>query len=475
MLSKKKLLGAIAVLMVLQGAFSNFVVMPRYIKDFLPKTSSSGGSALSSELMFLQLFGFREFLAGILWVRGDTYFESGDYDAILPIIRMVTWLDPHYVDVYATGMWHLGYNFTDEESRSDRRYIPYALALGKEGAENNSDTYEMFFETGWMWFNKVDDDYENAVKWFNEANKREDMLNARRNLQAVALQRAGDLKGAIDWYGDLLKKAETLWKETADYAARTNRDTIEGNLDNLLVRLSTRGTLAQERNDGSYDKFPYDTKPPFDVGFSVQAVVEESRVVRVSGTWNVLPVGTRIRFVLRDADFPRAKEAGMEWDYSKEVILDPPKGLTWMQDGLFVKHQQFNRKIDMSRDPTMYPCVSKEYYLEFYYNPRSAAAHIQDKFGWNGEGMTDKNFLREDIRPGTRVVFARLKLTKDQLLRQGEWLDKTPVVATANYIPIKTQNTSTGELIVVPGLRADKPGGVIPRPGPETGGAANKK
>jgi hypothetical protein len=102
--------------------------------------------------------------------------------------------------------------------------------------------------------------------------------------------------------------------------------------------------------------------------------------------------------------------------------------------------------------------------LEFYYNPRSAPPHIQDKFSWNGEGMTDKNFLNTEIRPGTRVVFTTLKLTRDQLLRRGEWTDKVPVVQTANYkTPKKIKDDR--EMIVTPGLRSDTaPTGQTPIP-----------
>jgi len=77
-------------------------------------------------------------------------FDSGNYDAILPIIRLVTILDPHQIDVYATGMWHIGYNFTDEEQRSGPSLIwPTALALGAEGFEAETrGLYELYFETG---------------------------------------------------------------------------------------------------------------------------------------------------------------------------------------------------------------------------------------------------------------------------------------------------------------------------------------
>ncbi len=462
----KKLVVWIAVLAIVQGALSNIVVRPRYARDFAPKSTREGGQ-LPSELIFLQFFGFREFLAGMLWVRADEFFERGNYDAILPIIRLVTWLDPHYIDVYATGMWHLGYNFTDEESRSDRRYIPFALALGEEGAANNPTTYEMFFETGWMWFHKIDDDYHKAIEWFLRANERPDILPARRNLLAVAYQRAGQIDEALNWYFKLLRDAEERLAKHKEYTFRMNRDTIEGNVDNTLVRMAQRGHFAMQRNDGSYETGAYDTRPPFDVGFSARIMVEEPLVIRVEGTWNVLPVGTRIRMVLRDADYEFGVPAGMVWDHAKDVNLDPPTDLTFMQDSLYVKNRRFSRRIDLSKDPTMYPFSKKTYILEFYYNPRSAPAHMQDKFGWSGEGMTDRNFLDTKIREGQRVMYCKLEMTQDQILRRGEWFDRTPVIKTTNFVPPRAGASPEGEVIIVPGLRAGaaKEGGPAPTGG----------
>ena len=156
--------------------------------DFSPgKSGESMSSGLSPDQLLFVIGGFRELIAGILWVKADSFFDTGNYDAILPLIRLVTILDPHQIDVYATGMWHIGYNFTDEEQRSDRRYIPAALALGKEGYKNNPTTYEMFFETGWMWYHKIDDDYDHAVDLFQQARERSDMIPARKNLLAMGV------------------------------------------------------------------------------------------------------------------------------------------------------------------------------------------------------------------------------------------------------------------------------------------------
>lgn len=453
-LSNVTLGGAALGLLVVAGALQTTTIFPRWRRDYSPVSNGNGvvTQGLSPDQMIFALAGFREMLAGILWVRADSFFDSGNYDAILPIVRLVTILDPHQIDVFTTGMWHIAYNFTDEEQRSDRRYIPNALALGKEGIRNNPDTYELFFETGWIWYHKINDDYGKAVGYFNDAYKRPDILTARKNLLSVALQRDGKIAEALANYYRLLDDAENrLKKNPNDYQARQNRDTLENLIDTLIVRMSQRGFFAVQQ------KRPltgYDINPPFDVGFSAKVSVVDRKVLRVEGTWNVLPVGTRIRFILRDQNYPGAGPAIQNWDANEKVNLDPPRDLTYLQDDLFVRNRRFNRRIDMSKDVTMYPLSSENYYLEFYYNPRSAALHIQDKFGWSGEGMTDKNFLNKDIRPGMNVIYARLPISRDMLLRQGEWLDKTPVVKTSNYIEVGSDYNKTDTLLDVPGLNA---------------------
>lgn len=444
----------LAVCFVGQFAVAKMSLYDQWKKNYMPKSAGIEATGLDPGQLLAALAGFREMVAGILWVRADSFFDTGNYDAILPIIRLVTWLDPHQIDVYATGMWHIGYNFTDEESRSDRRYIPSALALGMEGAEKNPQTYEMFFETGWMWYHKIDDDYENAVKWFTLAHERPDILPARRNLLGNAYQRNGQVQEALDLMFKLYDEAQDRLKSEKQFQNQQIRDTIENNIDTLLVRMAQRGWFAQQRKDGSANSSTYDINPPFDVGFSVRATVEDARVIRFEGTWNVLPVGTRVRVILRDADYPGAKPGGMDWEGEGDVNLDPPKDLTFMMDQLFVKNRRFNRKVDLSKDPTQYPFTKDKYVLEFYYNPRSSPPHIQDKFGWNGEGMTDQNFLNTEIRPGTRVIFATLELTKDQIFRRGEWRDKVPVAMTKNYIQRRPGISPDTDIILVPNLRS---------------------
>jgi len=453
---KNTLLGIAAALFVGQAVLSGGVIHPQWTKDYsLGKTSFT--SSLGADQAFLELLGFREFLAGMLWVRGDTFFETGNYDAVLPIIRLVTMLDPKNVDVYTTGMWHIAYNFTDQEQRSDRRYIPTALALGKEGTNNNPETFELFYEEGWLWYHKIDDDYPQAVKWLEKANAHEDIPPARRNLLRNAYERNGDPLKALDYLYTLQGKAEKEYRNDPYYETNNNLQTINQNVDTTIVRLSQRGIFAQK--GGWYGQGDYDTKPPFDTGFSAKVTVLEPKVLKIEGTWNVLPVGTRIRIILRDADLPNSIAGSMDWDaMATDVNLDPPRDETYMQDQLFVRNRHFTKRIDMSKDVTMYPFVKDKYLIEFYYNPRSAPPHIQDKFGWNGEGMTDSSFLRTDIRPDQRCMYTSMEISKDQLLQQGQYSGRPVILKTKNYRDQTNDRSVLDDVIMVPSLRSSGKG-----------------
>ena len=452
MKNKNTLLGVAAAAFLGQAFLNTAEIHPQWTKDYsLGKTSLASG--LGADQAFLELLGFREFLAGMLWVRGDTFFETGNYDAVLPIIRLVTMLDPKNVDVYTTGMWHIGYNFTDQEQRSDRRYLPTALALGKEGCANNPETYELFYEEGWLWYHKIDDDYPQAVSWLTKANNHADIPPARKNLMRNALERDGKPKEALDYLYTLLDQAEKDYRNDPFYQTNNNLQTIKGNIDTSVIRMIQRGNIAQE--NGWYATGDYDTKPPFDVGFSAKVTVLEPKILKIEGTWNVLPVGTRIRVILRDADLPNAIPGSMNWDaMATDVNLDPPRDETYMQDQLFVRNRHFSKRIDMSKDITMYPFAKDKYLIEFYYNPRSAPPHIQDKFGWNGEGMTDKNFMVSNARPDNeRVMYTSIEISKDQLLQEGQFAGRPVVLKTKNYRDSSDLRGSNDDVIMVPSLR----------------------
>lgn len=411
MRNKRLWIGAIAALFIGQGLISR-AMFPTWVKDY---SSHNVGVApgLSIDQLLASVAGLREMVAGILWVQSDEYFHTGQFDAILPVIRLVTWLDPRQIEVYSTGAWHIGYNFTDEQNRSDRRYIPLALRLLEEGVQNNQNTYELFYDTGYMYWHKIDDEYPLAVDWFKQALSKPDIstIPAIKSILASAYQRNGQLEEALDYYWLLQREWQSAYDESNDHAHRTSRDTQEQNVDNTIIRMVSRGYFAKK--DGVYDKLPYETRNPIDLNFTVKMTTIDPKVLQVNGTWGIPVTGARVRMTIRDADYKIA------WLPSETLDYEIDKGRTYLQESLYTQNGRFAQKIDMARNPTMYPFESEDVIVEFYFNPRSAPAHIQDRIGWSGEGMTDRQYLDTEARPGMRILLAEFKLKRQDLLTRG--------------------------------------------------------
>ena len=162
-------------LLALVGVLVVFVALMQNNLDPLRRKYQPGKVAnleLGAEFVSATLIGLKEVVAGLLWVRTDEFFHTGNYEAVMPMVRIITWLDPHQIDVYDTGAWHLSYNFTDSQERSDRRYIPASRALLREGIINNPSTYDLYFSLGWLNFNKMQD-YKQSIIWLSQANTKE--------------------------------------------------------------------------------------------------------------------------------------------------------------------------------------------------------------------------------------------------------------------------------------------------------------
>ncbi len=438
--NKRGLLWALTGLAFLTTVVLQNKVADKYRPQFEPKTKGLVGkvTGLPTEYIFGTLLGFREVVAGALWVRADEFFHSGNYDAILPIIRLVTWLDTHNLDAYSTGAWHIGYNFTDTEQRSDRRYLGTAIHLLEEGVDNNRDVYDMYFEAGWMWFDKVKM-AEYAVQWFQEANRfpdrREENLPgippARRHMLPHSWERSGQTDmSAIAW-GEVIKQHETSpIYDPKDYTLRSMLDTSVRNY-----------SLTQSRQYNRYEKPNPDTKPLQDTKFTAEVKVIGVKKIQVSGTFDlgtyrdpqydrITKRGGRIHIVMRQDDYHNMllpdsdKQAAKEW---KQVpfTLDLPDVMV-MQDMAGIMEGKFKRKMDMSQDPMMYNFKAKKYIVTLRFCPLYTPASTQDRIGWRGEGMTDKNLITETIkvkdRSGkiyttqVRRVIKRFEITREQLL-----------------------------------------------------------
>ena len=486
-------------------------------------TIGNSGAVLPFEYSLGAISGFRQVVAGLLWVRADSFFHQGNYDAILPLIRIITWMDPNFLDVYATGAWHLTYNFTDEEQRSDRRYLPAGRALLNEMIQNNPDLWDGYKEAGWLNFDKIKD-YPESVRYYQDAMKKRDVdLTQVGHILAHALEKGGRVDDSIAQWEQVIKDHQ---------AAIADPKTLEENKGRVQMGLeSAKKNLAIMKIRRAAR--PGDTKIPADAQFQVTVKRVRPKVIEVTGRMNLLgaknfdekiwgPVdGARVDIRLQDQGYkmPDAREFTFEVDPELTIMQesvsvrggkdirrgglfivgssvspvadkqglyalekkDLPQGLgvplrqalaqgvplsdqakralvaialpkeardangnpqavnalfeqmrrdaagiaEMDKQGIYVALRdyyalaQFKKTIDMSRDPRMYSFAKDKYDFVVSFNPRIAPEMVQDRFGWGGEGMTDKHFLDTKTQPGLRMLRVPITLTRDDLLGQG--------------------------------------------------------
>jgi tetratricopeptide (TPR) repeat protein len=395
------------------------------------------GSKKQTELIFqlpgpyiLATFtGMRETVASLLWVRADEFFHEGNYEALMPLIRLITWLDPHYMDVYKTGAWHLDYNITDSYERSDRRYIPPAIALMEEGIKNNPDTYDLYFDLAFMHYHLKIKDYEKAVEWMKQAAEKPD-LNPEKavsyerfplvvmRMLAHEYEKLGDIRKAKEQWRKVLAATQTMIDQhPKDGAMLQDLDISRKNYNMLLWRENRR---------------KWDVKPIIDTHFEAKWVRVKPRVLVVSGRVNLVDKAEYLEMnplvtgkdreealrVRRDA-LKRSEEP--DWangarvditltdlDYKpqslKEFSYDVPRNATILVDVIRVRRGKFQLELDMSRDPRIYALAGKKYRLTAKIDPRDCPDYVQDRIGWHGEGITDKKYLDTKTVPGVRML-----------------------------------------------------------------------
>lgn len=376
---------------------------------------------LGGQFIAATLIGLKEVVAGLLWVRTDEFFHTGNYEAIIPMVRIVTWLDPHQIDVYDTGAWHLAYNFTDSQERSDRRYIPAAKALLREGIQNNPNTYDLYFDLGWMDFNKVED-FPEAVLWFSQANNKPSIDPASGEVKtrpqfvghslAHAYEKAAEIGMAIRQWKLNVKANEDYYKKYPhDSGNQVMIDVAKNNLRQVEIEQAIRSKL----------------KPVVNVHFDAHWQPLGPRRFRVWGRLD-LPDGSRVHMRLADKGFKPQVFKQFRWDVDQSQTI--------LIDDLYVRDHQFSRTIDITRDQAIYPLKAEEYVLTFTFDPRVAPDFDQGTreedvlmnpghqppadqqyggIGWVGNGLLPHQPYLV-VRDGVRMLEKSFLIKRSQLL-----------------------------------------------------------
>ena len=442
----------VALLLFIPVALLQRGIDPIYQKNYAPSQSfKEGAKNLPVEMALGAFTGFREAVAGMLWVRCDEFFHNGDYEAIMPLIRVITWLDPHQIDVYETGAWHMDYNFTDSQERSDRRYIPFSLSLLGEGIENNPDEPDLYSDMAFVHYFRKIEDFPKSAEWYKkgwavvQAKNVGDMTDptqfdeADKGVMTVghglahSYEFSGNLPAAIAQWNTVLKLHDALIKaKSSDMSETMDKTIAQKQLYELQGRLKYR---------------PIDTAKPLNMQFAPQLVRVAPKVFVIKGTLKAVGAttfnletgartfgpfdGCRVEIRIQDADY-HLPTIGT---YTLNSSVDP--SVTILQDAISVRGGKIGgdqgHKLDMSQDPDMYSFKAPSYTVYAYFmpnNPNDSPIQVQDRIGWLGEGLgaqsnlvisDGKTLLPGDATPiaGLRYLVKTFTLSRDDVMGKG--------------------------------------------------------
>ena len=413
------------------------------------------------------LLGVREVLASLMWVQADDYFHRGEYRPIIQMVKQITAIDPHQLDVYATGAWHMAYNFMD------KRLIADGVQFLEEGTKNNPAVYDLFFELGYMHYDKTKD-YPKAVAAYRQASEKGTTTGKKvppsyvRHQLAHAMEKMGDVDQAIQQWDRNVEIARNLVSEgERDYSAagpnldasRHNRYITARRRNERLAAIAERErnaaealknweanvALAQDwlKESPNHPNVSKDLLtaqnqverlragklyPLAQTALNVQYTVTRvaPRQILVEGTCNALDL-SRMNIVLRDKDY---EERSRNFDFKM-------KNATLEWDNVQIKGGKFRHTFKLDKDPAdmerkpevVYPLGADQYELILTYNPRLQAAFIQDVYGWSGEGLTapEGKVVIDEQRAGIihgkkyplRLIRDSVLITREDILGTG--------------------------------------------------------
>jgi tetratricopeptide (TPR) repeat protein len=427
------------------------------------------GAGTTFQTLMPTLLGVREVLASLMWVRADDYFHRGEYRPIISLVRQITAIDPHQLDVFATGAWHMAYNFMD------KRLIQDGVLFLEDGCKKNNSVYDLYFELGYMHYDKTKD-FPKAVVAYRDASERGTTQGKTvppsyvRHQLAHALEKMGDIDQCLQQWQHNLEIARKLEAEGQrpgmpagpnTSAARHNLYITARRRNERLAAIAERARNAPEairlweRNRELAEEwlreFPRHesvgkdlanagntldrlragrllplTPTNLDFKFTVERVAP--RRLRVSGTLNCLDL-SRVHVRIADKDYDERIQRG--FDFKME-------NCTLEYDNVSVRKGRFDHVLDLNRDPAdmerkpeeIYPLKAEEYVVTVAYNPRLQAAFIQDRYGWNGEGLTAAapHLKTDDSRAGVidgkryplRTVVNAVPVKREDILAPGK-------------------------------------------------------
>jgi tetratricopeptide (TPR) repeat protein len=170
--------------------------------DIIPITEKTD----ATEIMLGMLGELRYTLAAFVWLKADFYHHEYEYggkdwrrnESLMALIRLVTLLDPHFVQAYDFGGYHLGINLGKPLE---------AMNFLEEGIKNNPDNFQLIWEMGYLLTNQKK--YSEALPYLLKARG---LVNQKTTMDNVALKQIWVVSRIAHCYYELQD-----WEEARRY------------------------------------------------------------------------------------------------------------------------------------------------------------------------------------------------------------------------------------------------------------------
>jgi hypothetical protein len=148
----------------------------------------------SGPLMQRLALSYDSLAADIYWMRAVIYYGGKrraegvqrNFDALYPLLNLVTTLDPHFRVAYRFGAIFLTEAFPSGPGRPD-----LAIALLQRAIDNDFGRWEYFHDIGFVYYWWLHD-YDRAAEWFLKGADRPGAAEWLRPLAATTLATGGD-------------------------------------------------------------------------------------------------------------------------------------------------------------------------------------------------------------------------------------------------------------------------------------------
>lgn len=115
------------------------------------------------------LGGFRGLLADFMWVRAASLQDEGRFFEVAQLSDWITRLEPRYAEVWVYHAWNMAYNITAVVSDpADRwHWVKNGIRLLRdEGIPSNPSSAKLYWELGWMFYDKVGGRWDEAAPYY---------------------------------------------------------------------------------------------------------------------------------------------------------------------------------------------------------------------------------------------------------------------------------------------------------------------